>query len=100
MTEYDMGLCDSATGQSLDAIKVVDVTDLQGTYPHVALAYASARRGRIVQINWSHTEGDPGARIHYFFDEPAGINMIVEDEHRFGFKPPTLLEVIRLHAPD
>lgn len=92
-----MGLYDSDTGESLVAAKVADITELQTDYDRVLLAYTQAQRGRIVQVCRSYGEGD--ARIHYFFDEPGGIQMIKEDEERFGFQPGDLLKAVQQHAP-
>lgn len=100
MGGYDMGLYDSATGKSLEPIKTVEITELQGEYQRVLLAYTKAERGRIVQLRRLFSaDDDCGSNIHYFFDEDAGATMIREDERRFGFQPGVLLGAVQEHAP-
>lgn len=81
-----MGLCDSETGATLHTEKVVHVE--VGDCP-ISLAYATAKRGRIVQVRRGC------ARSHYFIDEPLGRKMIEEDEKRNGV---TYSEILK-HAP-
>lgn len=74
MITEDLGLYDSDTGQSIlpDRVALVDLGE------PVKLVYARAKRGRLVQLQWS----DGMARIHYFYDEPVGEQMIREDGDR------------------
>lgn len=92
--KYDMGLYDSGTGDSLDALKVVDVTKEQSRYKAMTLAFTKAQRGRIVQV-----DGD-GVRTHYFMDERGGRQMMAEDCDRWGFVPDGLLTLADHHAPE
>lgn len=99
--QFKMGLYDSDTGASLEAIRVVDITDLQRDYHRVLLAFTQAKRGRIVQIVMASDEGDAtGTRIHYFLDEPGGARMIEEDEVWLGFDKNVLTDAIVLNAPE
>jgi hypothetical protein len=91
MSEIDMGLYDSATGASIKAIKVVDVTDMQHGHEKALLVFAEAERGRLVQLRLD------ALHVHYFFDEPVGRQMITEDEPRFGFR--RLVQTIIANAP-
>ena len=38
-------------------------------------------------------------RIHYFYREPSGQQMIDEDTKRFGFQPSELLALVDRFAP-
>jgi hypothetical protein len=89
----DIGLFDSATGKSLEAIKVVDVTNFQDRAKRAVLLFTQAQRGRIVQLQ------SDGMRIHYFLDEDAGKKMMEEDSERFGFHPGRLLALATANAP-
>lgn len=82
-----LGLCDSDTGESITADVVQDVASLDDP---ITLYYAKAQRGRIVQVR----RGKNGCvRIHYFYDEPEGQKMIVEDESRNGISLAAILEM-------
>jgi len=87
----NVGLCDSDTGQSLVAIKEVNVSDLQSWSDEAWLVYTEAKRGRIVQLQ------SGSVHIHYFYDEPASQRMIEEDGSRRGF--PNMLAVVLENAP-
>lgn len=89
----DIGLYDSATGESLKTIKIVDVTAEQTSAKEAFLLFAKAQRGRIVQLRTS------GMRIHYFMDEPSGHKMMTEDAARFGFAPGRFHILALHHAP-
>lgn len=84
-------LYDSDTGESLETIKEADVSDLQTWSEDAWLVYARAKRGPIVQIQYGWT------RIHYFYTEPAGREMIREHGNSHEF--PTLLAAVDEHAP-
>lgn len=84
-----MDLYDSDTGESLIADVVQEIASFDDP---IELRYCTAQRGRIVQVRRG-AEG--GVRIHYFYDEPAGRQMIREDECRNGVS----LETILANAP-
>lgn len=84
--DRDMGLYDSDTGASLTADVVQDIASLDDP---IELWYCTAKRGRIVQVRYGCR------RIHYFYDEAGGQEMIREDEGRNGVS----LETILAHAP-
>lgn len=84
--DRDMGLYDSETGASLTADAVQDIASLDDP---MELWFCTAKRGRIVQVR------SGCRRIHYFYDEPAGQDMIREDEGRNGVS----LETILANAP-
>lgn len=68
--EYNPGLYDSATGISLVAEKVVDITDDCPSGERTILLFTRAQRGRIVQV--AHPYPDQkfmGSHIHFFVDE-------------------------------
>ncbi len=69
-----LDLYDSDTGQTMVATKIVDLPRDEPTQ----LVYGKAKRGRLVQVRQG------ARRIHYFFDEPSSMNMIVQDEARNG----------------
>ena len=74
----EMDLYDVDTGESLTADAVQDIASLDEP---IELRYCTAERGRIVQVR----RGQDGAvRVHYFYDEPGGQQMIREDESRNG----------------
>jgi len=82
-----LGLYDSDTGESITADVVQDVASLDDP---ITLYYARAKRGRIVQVR----RGEDGcSRIHYFYDEPQGRDMIAEDESRNGISLAAILEM-------
>lgn len=82
----DMGLYDSATGESLVADVVQDIASLDGP---IELWFCNSKRGPIVQVRY-------GCRyIHYFYREEAGQQMIREDESRNGVS----LETVLANAP-
>lgn len=87
----DIGLYDSDTGESLEAIKEVDVSALQSWSAEAWLVYTEAKRGRIVQLQ------SGSARIHYFYDDEYGRKMIAEDGERRSF--PDMLRVVDENAP-
>lgn len=89
----DISLFDSATGESLNTIKEVDVSASHREGASAALLFAQAKRGRIVQLRVDC------ARIHYFLDEEAGRQMMTEDGERWGFAPGDLLALAYTHAP-
>lgn len=90
----DIGLYDSATGEDLSTLKVVDVTDWQTRGNFAALLFTQAKRGRIVQLR------SDGVRIHYFLDEPGGKDLMWEDCARFGFARGDLYNLALRHAPE
>ena len=96
---YEICLYDSETGESLHALKVVDISHLQSEWFGMILAYTQAKRGRIVQLHRTSGPECLGARIHYFIDEPGGMDMIREDEARFGFQPGVLVRAVQENAP-
>lgn len=57
------------------------------------LVYGKAKRGRLVQVRRGVSGG---VRIHYFFDEPSGMRMIVEDEAQNGVS----LDDVFTNAPE
>lgn len=85
-----LGLYDSETGNTLEATKVVDVSALQSWSDKAFLVYTEAKRGRIVQIQQGC------ACIHYFYDEPGGQAMILEDA---SLRFPNMLAVVLDNAP-
>lgn len=85
--DRDMGLYDSDTGQSLTADVIQDIASLDEP---IELWFCAAKRGRIVQVRYG------SRRIHYFYDEPGGQQMIREDEGRNGIS----LETILANAPE
>lgn len=89
-----IGLYDSDTQESLEAIKEVDVTAEQTHAKEAKLIFTKAKRGRIVQLNAD------GMRVHYFLDEPSGHKMMTEDSERFGFAPGRLHILALHHAPE
>lgn len=89
----DIGLYDSATGDSLSAEHDVDVTAHQTRSDTAALVYTTAKRGRIVQLQ------SDSLRVHYFMDEASGQTMMDEDSERFGFAPGALRKLAHEHAP-
>lgn len=84
--DRDMGLYDSATGESLTADVVQDIASLDEP---IELWFCTAQRGRIVQVRYG------ARRIHYFYDEPISQQMIRQDESLNGVS----LETILAHAP-
>lgn len=84
--DRDMGLYDSDTGESLTADVVQDIASLDDP---IELWYCAAKRGPIVQVRYGCR------RIHYFYNEPEGQQMIREDETVNGVS----LETILSHAP-
>ena len=60
----DMGLYDSDTGKSIEAMASVAFGHDATGYP-LSVSYAVAKRGRIAQIR------SGSLRVHYFIDEPA-----------------------------
>jgi hypothetical protein len=88
--DRDLGLFDSDTGESLTADVVRDIASCDGP---IELRYCTAKRGRIVQVRRG---GNGSVRIHYFFDEPGGQQMIRDDERRNGVS----LETILANAPN
>lgn len=82
----DMGLYDVDTGKSLTADVVQDIASFDDP---IELWFCKATRGRIVQVRYG------ARRIHYFYDEPGGRDMIREDETRNGVS----LETILANAP-
>jgi len=87
----DVDLYDSDTGETLAAVKEVDVSALQSWSDEAWLVYTQAKRGRIVQLQ------SGSARIHYFYDDEYGRKMIDEDGARRQF--PDLLRVVDENAP-
>lgn len=85
--DRDLGLYDSDTGESITADVVQDVASFDDP---ITLYYAKAKRGRIVQVRCGE---DGSRRIHYFYDEPEGQKMIVEDESRNGVNLAAILEM-------
>jgi hypothetical protein len=79
----DMGLYDSDTGESLKAEVVQDIASLDDP---IELWYCKATRGPIVQVRYG------SRRIHYFYQEPKGQEMIREDESRNGVSLADILE--------
>ena len=71
--EHDIGLYDSATGDSIAAEKAVDITEdcpSASERNRAVLLFARAKRGRIVQIARPyHGEVYMGSHIHFFIDE-------------------------------
>jgi hypothetical protein len=90
--DNSLDLYDSATGETLETIKTVDVSHCQDFGPKAAINYGEAKRGRIAQLRLE------SLCIHWFFDEPEGRQMIREDSQRFGFGK-RLLQIIIEHAP-
>ncbi len=89
----DLGLYDSANGKSLEASRVVDVSEQFGE--PAKMAFAMAERGPLVQFRWGSNDC---ARIHYFYDEPGGEQMIREDARRWNMTPDALLALVRANA--
>jgi hypothetical protein len=84
-----MDIYDSDTGESLVADVVQDIASFDEP---IELRYCTAQRGRIVQVRRG---ADGSVRIHYFYDEPSGRQMIRDDERRNGVS----LETILANAP-
>ena len=73
MSDIDMGLYDSATGKSLNAVSFAEFGH-DPTGERMCVAYTIAERGVIAQIRTG------ALRTHYFVAEP----MIDEDAARIG----------------
>lgn len=100
-SDYDPGLYDSDTGESLVAEKVVDATAACPSGERTILLYTRAKRGRIVQIVHPFTgEKYRGSHIHFFVDElrfdPVGLRRIAR---RAGLSAVKALRLIRDNAP-
>lgn len=88
----DMGLYDSDTGASLTADVVQPIASFDDD---IELWYCRAKRGPIVQVR------SGARRIHYFYSEPSGQQMIRQDEVRNGVSLETILEnAPHLDAPE
>ena len=71
--EHDPGLYDSATGLSLTAEKVVDISDDCSSGERTILLFTRAKRGRIVQVTFPYPDHlYMGSHTHFFVDEPLG----------------------------
>ena len=90
--DESLGLYDSDTGQSIEAIATVEFGHDETGYP-ISVSYAVAQRGRIAQIR------SGSLRVHYFLDEPA----IDQDADRIGrwlaIKGSEAVRIIRELAP-
>lgn len=88
-----MGLYDSDTGARLHATHIADLGHNASGEP-LALAYTTAKRGRIVQVRTG------SLRVHYFLDEPT----ILDDAARIGrwleMSGENAIRVIRERAPN
>lgn len=73
MTDTNMGLYDSDTGDSLVADRIVPLGNDDDGEP-LALAYCNAKRGRLVQVRAGCL------RVHYFLNEAT----MDEDASRIG----------------
>lgn len=82
--DRDMGLYDSATGESLVADVVQDIASLDEP---IELWFCKSKRGPIVQVRYGGA-----SRIHYFYRESEGQKMIREDEVRNGVSLEAVLE--------
>lgn len=93
MIDKRMDMYDSDTGESLMATHVADLGHDAAGEP-LALAFARAKRGRIVQIRAG------SLRCHYFLDEPT----ILADAARIGrwleMSGENAIRVIRERAPN
>lgn len=107
--EYDIGLYDSATGESLKTEKAVDITEdcpKASERERVILLFTTAKRGRIVQIGRPYPgEVYMGAHIHFFVDElkrlVAERNDTFSREARIvGLTKAALLNLVKEHAPE
>jgi hypothetical protein len=65
-----IGLFDSANGNSLEVDKVLDVTAICPHSKQVVIKYTTAVRGRIAQLNHWYEKGvDLGTQTHFFINE-------------------------------
>lgn len=97
--EYAPQLFDSATGESLSAEKVLDISDVVENGERTLLLFTRAQRGRIVQITHPHADQVYiGAHIHYFIDEPLdGCLDYVKRRH--GLSGAKFRRILAEHAP-
>lgn len=93
MSDTSMGIYDSDTGESLHATHISDLGHDASGEP-LALAYTTAKRGRIVQVRAG------SLRCHYFMDEST----MQEDADRIGrwleMSGENALRIIRERAPN
>lgn len=98
--DYSPQLYDSATGDSLIAERVVDITADCPKGERTILLFTRAKRGRIVQVNWPYeNEKFMGARIHYFVDELRDMKDFGHDARRVGMDAGTFIKLIERLAP-
>lgn len=108
--DYYPDLCDSDTGKSLLAEKVVDITEdcpNGNKKDRFLLLYTRAERGRIVQITSPHDgEKYMGMHIHFFVDEiECEMNVAPRNDtfgmwaRMMGFDKPALRIIIEAYAP-
>lgn len=101
--DFDLGLYDSDTGQSLVAEKIVDATGACRSGERTILLYTRAQRGPIVQILHPYEGCDYGTTVHYFIDEiprrrapDDGFQMWAD---RAGLSRTAFLRLIKANAP-
>lgn len=108
--EHNLGLYDSATGETIKPEKGVDITQEcpELTYPdsRCILLYGRAKdRGRLVQITFPHKdEVYMGSHTHFFVDELSHPVRPQNDTfaimcRQVGLSRQSLIAIIRENAP-
>ena len=81
--EHCPGLYDSASGVSLAAVRVVDITEDCPSGERTILLYTNAERGPIVQISRPYeNQKYMGSHIHFFINELG--NEVAPRDDTFG----------------
>jgi len=105
VAKKEMGLYDSATGDSVLATKIVDATEFCRESKRCVIKYGEVKRGALFQIcDWYEANEDMGATIHYFLDEqtPEQLSQCGGFELRaflVGIHPLKLAEFIYENRP-
>lgn len=103
--EHRPGMYDSDTGVTLEAKKVVDITDDCPSGERTILLYTQAKRGLIVQIAHPYDhEKYMGSHIHFFVDEisrpvSARDDTFSTTARRAGLGRDQFHRLITLNAP-
>ncbi len=107
---YNLGLYDSATGESCVTEKVVEITEdcpKANKNDRCVFLYTRAKRGRIVQITRPYKgEKYMGIHIHFFVDElDREMRVAPRDDtfgswaNQLGLEKSALRSLIEAHAP-
>lgn len=109
--EHNLALYDSATGDSLEPMKAVDMTDdcpaAERPDRRVVFLFTTAKRGRIVQMARPYKgEVYMGSHIHFFVDELDDVMRWEPRDDTFGLwaddlglSKTDLRKLIEAHAP-